>query len=108
MANQTDRWWAVLVLEDALGITKINQYLAAYDLEDNDGNGSFGFTPNIADAMAWISPGAIMQAMNETPKCHPIRLNDGQPNRPLRTWTVQLVELPATIVQQQSARQKGH
>lgn len=107
MTTNTQKKFAVLVLSDSLGIRHVNQFLMAYDLEANGGHGDFAFTSNLSDAMMWDSPGDILRAMAATPKCHPIRLDDGQPNRPLRIWTVQLVEVPATLVHQQSSL-KGH
>jgi hypothetical protein len=106
--NNLPRKWAVFVLCDALGFTRVDRWLMAYDLEANNGHGEFVFTHNMVDAMSWESPDAIFKSFAEAPKNHPVRSDDGQPNRPLRMWTVQFVELPATIVEQQLVRQKGN
>lgn len=102
------RLFAVLVVCDALGIRQINQYLMAYDLEANNGHGSIAFTPNLSEALVWTDPCEVLKALSQSPKNHPVRADDGMPNRPLRAFTVQLVELPANMIQQQLARQKGN
>jgi hypothetical protein len=102
------RRWAVYFISDAFGNTDMRGWLAAYDLTANDGHGDFMTVPDVGMAMLFDSPNAVFAAYNGIPTNHPIRIDDGQPNRPMTAFTVQIQEVPATIVMQQLTQQKGH
>ena len=64
------------------------QYLKSYDLEAFDGRGAINWTPDLDHAMRFATLEALLTEWKRSPKCHPIRLTDGQPNRPLTAFSV--------------------
>jgi hypothetical protein len=67
------------------------EYLEFYDPEAFDGRGSILWTEDKSKAMQFTIEGAF-ELYNAVPRCHPIRLTDGKPNKPLTAYTIRIEE----------------
>jgi hypothetical protein len=76
---------------DALGnaTPEDGQYLKSMDFEYADGRGNLATTHDIGEAMLFDEFALAIEFWKRSPKCHPTRLSDGKPNRPLTAfnWT---------------------
>ncbi len=68
-------------------------YLAWFDLDAHDGLGAFRAARDPAHAMRFIDVAAAFQAMRQQSVVRPLR-PDGQPNRPLMSFTVMIEPAP--------------
>lgn len=64
-------------------------WLRSYDPEQNNGRGAAEWTDDPADALMFSSADEAYECWASTPKNKPLRDN-GQPNRPLTAYTVQI------------------
>jgi hypothetical protein len=64
------------------------RFVKAMDFEAHDGRGELTTTDDQAEAMQFPSMIEAMEFWKTSPQCHPIRLSDGRPNRPLTAYTV--------------------
>ena len=103
--EQLPRMIAMLVLGDAAGVTEERGWLVAFDIEARNGRGDFLFSNDPLEAYTWPTMDAALADYVRQSSMVPLR-DDGMPNRPLRGFTVQFVELDATIVRRRLARQK--
>lgn len=69
-------------------------WVAAYDVEAFDGKGMVELTNDPAKALRFDGLAAAFAAWQSSPKCHPVRLTDGRPNRPLTAYTVSIEPAP--------------
>jgi hypothetical protein len=67
----------------------IGAYLRSYDPEAFDGRGDAGWTTNLDAAMVFPDSAAAFACWRQQPRCRPLR-EDGQPNRPLTAFTVEV------------------
>lgn len=77
----------------ALGIEydpDTERYLASYDVDAHDGQGSAQWTDSIEEALRFADGAAAMAAWRSQSTLRPLR-DDGQPNRPLTTFTIEVV-----------------
>lgn len=65
------------------------QYLKSMDFEAHDGRGHLITTPNVEDAKRFDTAAEAFEFWKRSPDCHPIRLSDGKPNRPLTAFNWQ-------------------
>lgn len=76
---------------DALGneTGQDGQFLKTMDFEHADGRGHLVTTDDFRDAMLFDEFAQAIAFWKRTPECHPVRLSDGKPNRPLTAfnWT---------------------
>jgi hypothetical protein len=70
-------------------------YLRSYDPEAYDGRGHIEWTNAIERAKRFPDHGAAFECWKTVPACHPVRLTDGKPNRPLTAFTVMFETVPA-------------
>jgi len=68
----------------------IGQYLKSYDPNAHGGRGTAEWTVDIAKAMVFPNPTALLRFWKQISKVQPIR-PDGKPNRPLTAFSI-LVE----------------
>jgi hypothetical protein len=69
------------------------QYLSKYDPNGYEGRGKFQTTPWPNEAMAFPDQEAAMRFWKQQSKVKPLRA-DGQPNRPLTAYTIEVVQHP--------------
>ena len=69
----------------------VGQYLKRYDPEAFDGQGDAEWTAKLADAIRFPDQVAAMRLWATQPKARPVRDYDGQPNRPLAAFTIEIV-----------------
>ena len=69
-------------------------YLKAYDVDAYGGIGNAELTLNIEEAITWDSPGEAIEAWRTRSTVRPTR-GDGQPNRPLTSYTVSPIRVEA-------------
>lgn len=105
--NNNQQKYALYVIGDASGLSNLQGWLMAFDLESRNGLGDFLCSADPTEAYMWNSAQEALAIYNAQSVTRPLR-DDGLPNRPMRAYTVQLVPVPATIVQRALARQKGH
>jgi hypothetical protein len=67
------------------------KYLESYDPEAFDGRGLIQWTEDKSKAMQLTVEGAY-DLYNTVPSCHPVRLTDGKPNKPLTAFHIQIEE----------------
>lgn len=67
-------------------------FLKSYDIEAHEGRGSADWTRDINNAMHFVSRGHAVGVWRMQSKIRPLR-DDGKPNRPLTTFTVEVEEL---------------
>ena len=70
------------------------QYLESFDFEADDGRGYGTLTPDISKAMKFPDQREAFRFWTRQPKCRPKR-EDGKPNRPLTSTTVEIIKCPA-------------
>jgi hypothetical protein len=75
------------------------QYLESFDFEYDNGRGIGKFTRNVKHALHFKDAGEALTFWRTTPKCHPIRMTDGQPNRPLTAYNVEFIPIDANTHQ---------
>lgn len=68
----------------------VGDFLSGWDLEYAGGVGAAWWTPNLDEAFRFPHAAAAMEAYRARSKTRPIR-PDGQPNRPLTAYTVEVV-----------------
>lgn len=73
----------------ALNDRPVDQYLKAYDPEAHDGRGTVDGCLNLDDAMKFPTAEAAMRLWRTVSTTRPKRA-DGQPNRPLSAFTVEI------------------
>lgn len=75
---------------DALGNTTPfdGEYIRSMDFEAHDGRGHLITTADRDKAMKFKDLGEWFEFWKTSPKCHPVRLSDGKPNRPLTAYNV--------------------
>jgi hypothetical protein len=66
------------------------EYLEAYDPEAFDGRGDATFTPDLARAKRFATAAEAWAELGRRPVVRPVR-GDGKPNRPLTTYTMQIL-----------------
>lgn len=67
----------------------VGWYLASYDPEANDGNGTAMWTPDGTQALRFPSEAEAMAYYRAVPRNRPLR-PDGKPNRPLTVFSVMI------------------
>jgi len=72
----------------------VGQWLASYDPEAGDGRGVAAWTSDPAAAMVFATAAAAFECWRSVPRNLPVR-DDGQPNRPLTSFTVKITAPPA-------------
>ncbi len=72
------------------GSGPVGQYLKSYDPELFDGRGAINWTAILDQAKRYSSPAHVLEEWKSAPACHPIRLTDGMPNRPLTAYSVSI------------------
>lgn len=97
MSTDTDtryvlRCWGVATQgkEDAHELDGL--YLQDYDLDAFDGRGTATWTPYPTRALTWPSAADAMKAWRTVSTTRPVR-EDGQPNRPLTAFHVEITSL---------------
>ncbi len=70
------------------GSGPVGQYLEIYQPQAFDGRGAMRWTPDLDKAKRFPTVEALLTEWKLVPTNHPIRLSDGQPNRPLTAFTV--------------------
>ena len=70
-------------------------WLRSYDPEAHDGRGAIEWCHAIERARRFKDHGEAFETWKAVPKCHPVRLTDGKPNRPLTAFTVTFETVPA-------------
>jgi len=70
----------------------IGEWLGAYDPEARRGLGHILWVDDAEDAMSFERTGDAFKVWRMVSRARPIR-DDGQPNRPLTAYTVEIVEL---------------
>lgn len=70
------------------------QWVKAYDPDANDGRGALATTDDPADARRFVAVGDAWDFYRQTSRVHPVRLTDGQPNRPLTAFSVVIEDAP--------------
>jgi hypothetical protein len=70
----------------------LGQYLKSSDFEAHNGRGEASFTPVLEMAMSFPSPSAAFDYWNTRSRTNPTR-QDGQPNRPLTAWHMEIALL---------------
>lgn len=78
------------VIGNATGGARVGHYVESYDAEAYDGRGDVATTPDVEKARVFASPAEAMEAWRTVPKARPLRA-DGQPNRPLTAFTVEIL-----------------
>lgn len=78
-------------VDDASG--PVGQYLKSYDPEAFDGRGATNWTADLDQAKRFLTVEDLLAEWKRSPVCHPIRLSDGRPNRPLTAWTVSTLKV---------------
>jgi len=68
------------------------QYLHSYDIEGRDGRGNFNVTRFKALALKFPNHAKAFEVWKTQSKTRPLR-PDGQPNRPLTAFTIEIVEV---------------
>lgn len=68
------------------------QYLVRFDFDAHGGIGFGEFTKDIAKAKRFPDAGAVGEFWKTVSKVQPVR-EDGKPNRPLTSTTIQVVEV---------------
>jgi hypothetical protein len=68
------------------------QYLEAYDPDAFDGGGDATFTSEVARAKRFATVAEAWAELGRRPTARPVR-SDGKPNRPLTTFTMQILPL---------------
>jgi len=88
----------IRIIENAAGLPcpEAGMYVRSMDFEALAGRGFLTCTAHPAEALEFASPAEALSFYQTTPKNHPRRLWDRRPNRPLTTYTIELVALPAT------------
>lgn len=76
-------------------------YLTDFDPDANDGWGDLGTSPDIEEAMLFATSVGAWEFWRRESTVRPYR-PDGQPNRPLTAFTVQVKEAPPTGRQEES------
>jgi hypothetical protein len=71
----------------------VNGWLESFDPEANDGRGFVQFRPDPASAMRFDTAADALAYLATSPASRPLRA-DGQPNRPLRAFAIEIRELP--------------
>jgi len=69
-------------------------YLKSCDLEYAGGHGLATWTADKSEALAFGSYREAFEAWRAVPECCPLR-DDGEPNRPLTAFTVEIEEGPS-------------
>jgi hypothetical protein len=67
-------------------------YLKSYDIEAHNGRGSAEWTRDKDKAMQFVSLTHAASAWNTQSKIRPLR-DDGKPNKPLTSFTIEVEEL---------------
>ena len=67
---------------------KLGPYLRFYDPEADDGRGYWKWTGNKKLARVFANLEEAFECWRAVPRCHPVRLSDGKPNRPLTQFNV--------------------
>ena len=83
----------IWIREYAREHVQINSWLYRFDPEHEDGLGLADFTDDPALAMRFASRGDAMALIATVPKSRPLRA-DGEPNCPLRAFTLEIRPLP--------------
>lgn len=71
----------------------VGQYVKSFDVEAGGGRGLLVATPEAAEALRFDTLADAGEFWRRVPVCHPIRL-DGEPNRPMTAFHVQIEEAP--------------
>ena len=69
------------------------QYLVAFDVDANEGRGSFVFTPDVEGALRFADIAHALEAWKTQSTARPKR-PDGHANRPLTAFTMTFEEAP--------------
>jgi hypothetical protein len=73
----------------------VGKYLASYDLDAHDGRGTDEWVSDPTQALHFESNAAALKVWRTPSLIRPLR-PDGQPNRPLTAYTVEVSELEDT------------
>lgn len=84
------------------GANVVGQYLQGYDPEFMNGAGLATWTPDLNKALWFPTITAAMALINAQPRSKPIR-PDGQPNRPLRAYTVEVMRIEEALEEWEAA-----
>jgi len=72
------------------GSGPVGQYLERYDPDAHHGRGTADFTADLAGAKRYATFAEAWAELGRIPRARPWRA-DGKPNRPLTTWTMEIV-----------------
>jgi hypothetical protein len=72
----------------------VGQYLKSYDVEAHGGRGEIVWTSRVEEAMRFDGNRDAFECWKRVPECHPVRLSDGKPNRPLTAFTITIEDAP--------------
>lgn len=80
----------IRIMGEALGRKTMadGQYIRSMDFEAHDGRGELKTTADRDKAKKFADLVEAWEFWKTSPKCHPVRLSDGRPNRPLTAYTV--------------------
>jgi hypothetical protein len=68
------------------------QYFKRFDPFAHNGVGDAVWTPNIDEAARFADQLEAIKVYHSIPRCHPVRLTDGKPNKPITAYTVLIEE----------------
>jgi len=85
--------YGIFVWEIAGSGVPIHAWIADYDVDAFDGRGHTALTKDPAKALRFPTAKAAWDAWSQQSTVHPWRLTDGQPNRPLTSYTVEIAPL---------------
>lgn len=71
---------------------QIGKYVKSFDPEAHDGFGYLVTTSDLDEAMKFATLAEAMELYQAVPSNHPVRLTDGQPNRPLTAFHIKVAE----------------
>jgi len=76
----------------------VGQYLKSYDPEAHDGQGAVVWTRDVTEARVFLTHREALLCWQWIPRNRP-RRPDGQPNRPLTAFTIEISPVAAEIGQ---------
>ena len=89
----------IYIVEDAAGGTRhlhAGKYLVAFDPDGGEGEGAGVSDPDPRRAKQFRSETALLQYYSRQSRTRPLR-DDGRPNRPLTSYTIELVRLDRAV-----------
>lgn len=93
----------ILALASGLDTPDAGRFLSRFDPEAFGGRGLIETTPDPLRALAFDNGQDALREWQRTSRTHPIRANDGRPNRPLTAYTVEVVDLADVVIEEATA-----